>query len=243
MKKILGIVVQILAFTSCISPWFKRRLPWQGSGTPGIHYEKFVSKVNFDQHELKERLSAMSYLVTQEKQVEKKKSGIYYDHWEAGTYKCIVCNEPLLKSEHKYKTRDGHPTFDTALPGLIDQEPPWLYKTKDFWKAKFTKRFRFNSARCGNCGAYLGYLFRCCEKNKTGIRYVIQSAALNFEPSEPKSTNDDQVIDLQQNTTIDPQQVPTIDPQQVPIMDPQQVPTIDPLVNAATVFADVQNIN
>ena len=68
-----------------------------------------------DKEDLKKRLTSLQYLVTQESETERAYTGCYDEHFEKGTYHCIVCNEPLFSSDHKYNSGCGWPAFDDVL--------------------------------------------------------------------------------------------------------------------------------
>ena len=68
-------------------------------------------KKKFDDAELKERLDALQYQVTQHAGTERAFSGVYWDCHDAGTYRCVVCDEPLFDSETKFESGSGWPSF------------------------------------------------------------------------------------------------------------------------------------
>jgi len=66
-------------------------------------------KKKFDDGELKERLDALQYQVTQHAGTERAFTGVYWDCHDEGTYRCIVCDEPLFDSDTKYESGSGWP--------------------------------------------------------------------------------------------------------------------------------------
>lgn len=105
-------------------------------------------------------------------------SGKYYKHHAQGTYHCINCGQELFKSATKYDSGTGWPAFwDMAAPGAVSTIPDTsLGMTR-------------TEVTCSKCGAHLGHVFTDGPSDKTGLRYCINSLALDFRPSptSPKS--------------------------------------------------------
>jgi peptide-methionine (R)-S-oxide reductase len=123
--------------------------------------------------ELRERLSDMQYHVTQEAGTERAFTGEYWDTKDAGTYRCVVCNEPLFSSDTKYDSGSGWPSFfEPVAEGAVG--------TKKDFKLIVPR----TEVTCTNCGAHLGHVFPDGPK-PTGQRYCMNSAALRLERAEP----------------------------------------------------------
>ena len=123
--------------------------------------------------ELRERLTDVQSHVTQEAGTERAFTGEYWDTKDAGTYRCIVCDEPLFSSETKYDSGSGWPSFWEPLAD----------------EAVGTKRdFKLIVPRTevvySNCGAHLGHVFPDGPQ-PTGQRYCMNSASLRLDRSEP----------------------------------------------------------
>jgi peptide-methionine (R)-S-oxide reductase len=125
-----------------------------------------------DDEALKRRLTPLQYAVTQKAATERAFTGAYWDHHEAGTYRCVACGAPLFASDDKFDSGCGWPSFfdmaDGARIATRTDTSHGMVRTE---------------VQCGNCGAHMGHLFEDGPR-PTGLRYCINSAALDFEPRD-----------------------------------------------------------
>ena len=134
--------------------------------------KKETFKVTKTEAEWKAQLSSTAFQVLRKAGTERAFSSPLNKNYKKGTFHCAGCNTPLFKSEHKFDSGTGWPSFDREIEGNVS----------------FSTDYNIGHARteehCATCGGHLGHVFTDGPRKTTGKRHCINGVALKFVPAE-----------------------------------------------------------
>jgi peptide-methionine (R)-S-oxide reductase len=129
-------------------------------------------KVEKTDREWKAELTPEQYGVLREKGTERAFTGRYHATKEPGTYRCAGCGAELFSAETKYESGTGWPSFwEPAKDDAVETE-----RDRSLLGAR-------TEVHCASCGGHLGHVFPD-GPHPTGLRFCINSCALDLEPEE-----------------------------------------------------------
>jgi len=129
-----------------------------------------TTKLNVPDSEWKKILPAQVYAVAREKDTERAFTGQYWDSEGIGTYYCAVCGNKLFRSDSKFASSCGWPSFfESSRPDAVTYHDDTSYGMNRI------------EVLCGRCGSHLGHLFDDGPQ-PTGKRYCMNSIVLEFVP-------------------------------------------------------------
>jgi peptide-methionine (R)-S-oxide reductase len=156
MKKSI-LLCSILVFVNC-----------QGQ-TKKTEKEQFP--VQKTESEWKSELSEMEYYVLRKAGTERAFSSEFNNNHKDGVYVCAACATPLFKSENKFDSGSGWPSFDREIKGNVA------------FSVDYNLGYARTEEHCANCGGHLGHVFNDGPSKTTGKRHCINGVALDFIPN------------------------------------------------------------
>ena len=151
MKKIVLLLIVSMVF-SCKS---------KGQETE----KKETFPVTKTEAEWKAELTDMEYYVLREAGTERAFSSALNKEYRKGTFHCAACNTPLFKSENKFDSGTGWPSFDQEIEGNVA------------FSTDYDLGYARTEEHCATCGGHLGHVFNDGPKDTTGERQRINGVA------------------------------------------------------------------
>lgn len=160
MYKLLSIVILTL-FVNCKSSAQKK-----------TEEKTKPYKVEKTEAEWKAQLSDKAFYVLRQAGTERPFSSPLNKNYKEGIYVCKGCDTPLFKSEHKFDSGTGWPSFDREIKGNVA------------FSTDYNLGYARTEEHCATCGGHLGHVFNDGPRNTTGKRHCINGVALKFIKNE-----------------------------------------------------------
>ena len=129
-------------------------------------------EVNKTEAEWKKELSAEEFDVLRNAATERPFSSELNNIKEPGTFVCAACGNELYKTEHKFMSGTGWPSFDRAIKDGVD------------YGSDSKLGYQRDEVHCAKCGGHLGHVFNDGPSETTGKRHCINGVAMDFIPEE-----------------------------------------------------------
>lgn len=165
MKIKIGIALMVL-FASC-----KGNSQEKTIATKTEPQKEF--KVQKTKAEWKKELTDAQYYVLREAATENPFTSELLENKDEGTYVCAACATPLFKSETKFKSGTGWPSFYQEIEGNVGYD------------VDYKIGYKRTEEHCATCGGHLGHVFEDGPE-PTGLRHCINGVALKFVPTQNK---------------------------------------------------------
>lgn len=184
MKRVLimsMMIVLSLSFQQCSysqsSPTAKKETMDTKKDNNPAYSRIDTSKVNLTEEQWKKALPEDVYYIARMKGTERPWTSKFENFKEVGTYYCAACGNPLFKSNTKFDSGCGWPSF---------YEP--ISKTSIIYTPDNSHGMTRTETQCGRCKAHLGHVFEDGPP-PTGLRYCINGVVLDFEKAKEAEKN------------------------------------------------------
>ena len=137
-----------------------------------IFFLLFIFQYSFSQDlhskDYFKNLTSKERKIIVDKGTERPYTGKYNNHYKKGTYVCKACSNPLFKSNTKFDSKCGWPSFDKEIEGSVIKIPD------------YSLGMRRTEIVCSKCKGHLGHVFYGERFTKENTRHCVNSISLNF---------------------------------------------------------------
>ncbi len=163
--------ISILIFTGCSDKTQMNNKLKNDSAINTLKPDTTTMNLPQTEEEWKLKLTPEEFNVLREKGTERAYSGAFTRHNENGIYVCKGCGTELFRSQTKFDSHCGWPSFYEGID-----------KSKIIETTDMSYGMTRTEVTCAKCGGHLGHVFDDGPKDKTGLRYCINSVSLGFIP-------------------------------------------------------------
>ncbi len=128
-----------------------------------------------DEEALRARLSPMAFQVLRHAATERPGTGEHLYEERPGTYFCAACGQELFDASTKFDAGCGWPSFFENKPGAVVENVDYILG------------YPRTEIRCSRCDSHLGHVFPDAPQTPTGLRYCMNSVALDFVPADDET--------------------------------------------------------
>ena len=134
--------------------------------------EEKVYPITKTEAEWKTQLSEQEFYVLRKAGSEPAFSSPLDKNYDKGIFVCAACNTPLFKSDHKFDSGTGWPSFDREIKDNVE------------FSTDYNLGYARTEEHCAICGGHLGHVFNDGPRKTTGLRHCINGVALKFIPED-----------------------------------------------------------
>ena len=178
--KILLIALLVSSCQGCFSQEKKtinKKSEIMSNKDSSVYSHTSTEQVSISDSAWQKLLTPEQYHVARQKGTERPWTSAFENNNEVGTYYCAACGNALFRSDTKFESGCGWPSFYEALD-----------KTKIIEKLDKSHGMMRMEIMCAKCGGHLGHVFNDGPQDKTGLRYCVNSVSLDFKKKDSLGT-------------------------------------------------------